>query len=110
MGSAQQKRLLICPGLGFRKTVVILRHWARGQLKSVCFRLHGEEALGGQGGWPPGKAVEKGMDVRPRTQCWCGESHWMNGVEGGEVRARGRNVTRSEFLVSEEILCRGRCG
>lgn len=28
----------------------------------------------------------------------------MDGVEGGEVRARGRNVTRSEFLVSEEIL------
>lgn len=31
----------------------------------------------------------------------------MNGLEGGEVRTRG---TMSEFLVSEEILFRGRCG
>lgn len=64
-------------------------------------RLHGPEGLAA---W---ENVGRGMDVRPRRQCWCGGSHWMNGLEGGEVRTRG---TMSEFLVSEEILFRGRCG
>lgn len=51
VGSAQQKRLLTYPGLGFRKTVVILRHWTRERLKtrSVRFKLDGEEAA-----WPRG--------------------------------------------------------
>lgn len=56
------------------------------------------------------ESVGKGMGVRPRRQGRHGGRHWMNGPEGGEIRTRGHNVTRSEFLVSEEILCRGRCG